>query len=98
MQPLDGEFMDCECSRKMEGVGIWGKNLNFEKQLMWNIGRSDGKLVLANAAARRRRVDFWFRVADRRNRLAFDVLGRAAARWRPGVYRQDGFNLFQPEI
>ena len=44
--------------------------------------RSDGKLVLVNAAARWRRVDFWFRVDDRRTRLAFDVLGSAAARWR----------------
>ena len=66
----------------MAGVGIRGKNLNFEKRLTWTFGRSDGKLVLANAAARWPRVDFWFRVADRRNRMAFDVLESAAARWR----------------
>ena len=29
--------------------------------------RSDSKLVLVNAAARGRRVDFWFRVDDRRS-------------------------------
>ena len=74
--------MDCECSRKMACMGIWEKNLNFEKRLTWTIKRSDGNLVLVNAAARWRVVDFWFRVADRRNRLAFDVLGSAAARWR----------------
>ena len=71
MQPQDGWRGD---------LGRGG--LNFEKRLTWTIGRSDGILVLVNAVARWRRADFRFRDADRRNRLAFDVLGSAATRWR----------------
>ena len=58
MQPLDVELMDCECSRNIAGVGIWGKNLNFEKRLTWTIWKSDGKLVLVNAVARWRAWSF----------------------------------------
>ena len=80
MQPQDGGRGD-----------LRGKNLNFEKRLTWTIGRSDGKLVLA----RWRRVDFWFRVADRSNRRACEssyemVLG--------GISPTRVVNLFQREI
>ena len=57
--------------------------------------RSDGKLVLVNAAAGWRRVDFWFRVADCRDRRVWECSREMA---REGYIAKTVVNLFQRKI
>ena len=78
-------LMDCECSRKMAGVGFWGEKI-------W-ILRSDWRGLsgdrMANSCLRdggRSISDFGLLT------VGIDVLGSAAARWCARVYRQHGFS------
>ena len=81
-------LMDCECSRKMAGVGIWGEKLEF-----WEA--TDVDYRMANSCLRD--GGGWISGFGLLT-IGIDVLGSAAARWRAGVYCEDGFNLFQREI